>query len=57
MKIIDISCIQSVVCLAPDTQYGKSFQDGSENDRWYLMEKPGLKLSLAVGREEILTDE
>jgi len=57
MKIIDIHCIQSVVCLVPDTQYSKYFQDGSENNRWYLMEKPGLKLSLAVGREEILTNE
>src|SRR6202453_1448493 len=45
MIIIDISCIQSIVCLAPDKQYGKFFQDGTEDDRWYMLEKPGLKLS------------
>lgn len=56
MQVIDIKCIDSVVCLAPDQQYGKSIQDGTENDRWYMTEKPGLKLSQAVGLEEILTE-
>ena len=54
--IIDISCIQSVVCPAPDKQYGKFFQDGTKDDHWYMLEKPGLKLSQAVGQDEILTD-
>jgi len=57
MRIIDIESIQSVVCLAPDKQYGKFYQDGTEDDRWYMSEKPGLKLSQMVGRGEILTDD
>src|SRR5882762_4926079 len=56
MIIFDISCIQSVVCLAPDKQYRKFFQDGTEDDHWYMSEKPGLKLSQAVRQGEILTD-
>ncbi|KAL1699540.1 hypothetical protein EV121DRAFT_284020 [Schizophyllum commune] len=36
--------IKSVVMMAPDPSYGKFHQDGTENNRWYLMEKPGLKL-------------
>ena len=55
MMIIDIGCIQSVVCLAPDKQYGKFIQDGTEDNCWYMSEKPGLKLSQAVGRGQILT--
>jgi hypothetical protein len=57
MRVIDITCIQSVVALAPDHQYGKFFQDGTETDRWYMSEKPGLKLSQTVGLEEIMTEE
>jgi hypothetical protein len=56
MRIIDIACIQSVVCLAPDKQYRKFFQDGTENNHWYMSEKPGLKLSQVIGRGEILTN-
>jgi hypothetical protein len=55
MMIIDIGCIQSVVCLAPDKQYVKFIQDGTEDDHWYMSEKPGLKLSQTVGRAQILT--
>ncbi|KAI4293979.1 hypothetical protein K525DRAFT_291554 [Schizophyllum commune Loenen D] len=36
--------IKSVVMMAPDPSYGKFHQDGTEDNRWYLMEKPGLKL-------------
>lgn len=57
MRVVDIKSIQSVVCLAPDRQYGKFFQDGTEDDRWYLSEKPGLKISQAVGLEELLEEE
>jgi hypothetical protein len=39
MTIINISCIQSIVCLAPDKQYGKFFQDGTEDNHWYMSEK------------------
>lgn len=38
--------------MAPDPRYGTVFQDGSEKDRYYLMEKPGLKLGRLFGWEE-----
>lgn len=56
-RVIDIKIINSVVMMAPDQQYSKTFQDGSQNDRWYLMEKPGLKLSASVGVEEVIVEE
>ena len=43
--------------MAPDQQYPKFFQDGTQTDRWYLMEKPGLKLSKMIGIEEVMADE
>ena len=45
VEIIQIKDIQSTVMMAPDKQYGKSIQDGTEGNRWYLMERPGLKLT------------
>ena len=29
--------------MAPDTRYAE--KDGTEQDRWYMMEKPGRRLS------------
>jgi hypothetical protein len=57
VQVIDVNCIQSVVMMAPDQRYKLLYQDGSENDRWYLMEKPGVKLSHMMGTEEIMTEE
>ncbi|KAJ7116179.1 hypothetical protein C8R46DRAFT_931187, partial [Mycena filopes] len=57
IRVIDTSSIKSVVMMAPDERYKTRFLDGTENDRWYLMEKPGLKLSERVGLEELLTEE
>ncbi|KAL1681733.1 hypothetical protein EV122DRAFT_287879 [Schizophyllum commune] len=44
VRVVDVQQIKSVVMMAPDPSYGKFHQDGTENNRWYLMEKPGLKL-------------
>jgi hypothetical protein len=38
--------------MAPDHQYRHYRTDGSEVDRWFLMEKPGLKLASLAGSEE-----
>jgi hypothetical protein len=57
VRVIDIKSIQSVVMLAPDEQYAKSFKDGSELDRFFLMEKPGLKLMEMTGVGENLVPE
>lgn len=57
IRVIDIDSIQSVVMMAPDEQYGSTFKDGSEVDRWYLMEKPGIKIAKMAGSEEFMTEE
>ena len=45
IEAIQVKDIQSTVMMAPDKQYGKTIQDGTENNRWYLMERPGLRLT------------
>ncbi|GAW10278.1 hypothetical protein LENED_012525 [Lentinula edodes] len=52
VRAFDIKSISAVVMMAPDPRYGTVFQDGSEKDRYYLMEKPGLKLGRLFGWEE-----
>lgn len=54
VRVIDIECIKSVVMMAPDQRFKYFCQDGSEYDRWYLMEKPGVKL---LGSEELMEEE
>jgi hypothetical protein len=57
IRVIDVNTIKSVVMMAPDERYKTRFHDGTEVDRWYLMEKPGLKLTERVGLEELLSEE
>lgn len=38
--------------MAPDKRYGISYHDGTEVNRWFLMEKRGLKVSSMVGLHE-----
>ncbi|KAJ7705824.1 hypothetical protein B0H16DRAFT_1346030 [Mycena metata] len=57
VRVIDVDCIQSAVMLAPDQQYPKVHHDGSELNRWYLMEKPGLKLLERMEVAEVLVAE
>jgi hypothetical protein len=52
IEVIKIKDIQSTVMMAPDKQYQNSIQDGTENNRWYLMERPGLKLTELPERPE-----
>ncbi len=40
VRAIDIKSIESVVMMAPDNRYLPY-----EADRWFMMEKPGLKIS------------
>lgn len=56
IQVVDVTSIKSVVMMAPDERYKTRFQDGTELDRWFCMEKPGLKLSERVGLEEFLAD-
>ena len=55
--VIDLKTIDAVVTMAPDPTYQKFYQDGTEVDRWYLTEKPGLKLSQMIGIEEDAVEE
>lgn len=57
LRVVDIKSITAAVMMAPDETYKTRIHDGSEVDRWYLMEKPGLKLSQRVGLEELMTEE
>lgn len=52
ITVIDIKKIQSVVMMAPDKIYQHHFRDGTEGDRWFLVEKPGLKVMTLMGNEE-----
>jgi hypothetical protein len=49
MLVVDVKTIQSAVCIAPDKRYGRRYQDGTEKNRWYMSERPGLKLSSMIG--------
>ena len=57
IRVVDIKAIKATVMLALDQRYPLFFNDGSEVDRWYLMEKPGLKLSQMIGLDVLMTDE
>ncbi|KAJ7588206.1 hypothetical protein C8J56DRAFT_727546, partial [Mycena floridula] len=47
--VVNVTQIQSCVAVIPDMQYGKQHQDGTEKDRWYLGERPGLTLTGMIG--------
>ncbi|KAJ7783928.1 hypothetical protein DFH07DRAFT_727206 [Mycena maculata] len=57
VRVIDIDSILAAVMLAPDEQYANTYHDGSELNRWYLMEKPGLKLMAMMGIGQELVPE
>jgi hypothetical protein len=52
VRVIPVKDIDSVVMMAPDKGYGMFYHDGTEANRWFLMEKPGLKMSSMVGLHE-----
>jgi hypothetical protein len=45
IRVINLLTIASCVMMAPDNQYRHLRTDGSEIDRWFMVEKPGLKLA------------
>lgn len=53
VQVIPAKDIQSVVMIAPDQMYSRRHNDGSEKNRYYLMEKPGAKLSSMIGLQEV----
>jgi len=57
LRIIDIKTINSVVMMAPDDGYKSWVHDGSEVNRWYLMQMPGLKVLQRAGVVEHTSEE
>lgn len=47
-----VESIDSCVMMGPDEQYRHYRDDESAEDRWFLMEKPGLKLANMMGYQE-----
>ncbi len=56
IHIINIKKIESVVAMVLDCSYGLTHQDGTQDNWWVLMEKPGLKMSSMVGIDECLDE-
>lgn len=48
IKVINAKSIVAVVAMVPDRQYQDWRRDGTEEDRWMLVEKPGLKLTQRI---------
>ncbi|PBK73221.1 hypothetical protein ARMSODRAFT_1068079 [Armillaria solidipes] len=49
---VNIHDIESVVMMALDRRYGLHFQDGTQDSRWYMMERPNLRLAHMTGWSE-----
>jgi hypothetical protein len=57
IRVIEATSIVSCVTLAPDHQYANYRTDGSELDRWLLMEKPGLKLASYIAGDDDMDED
>ncbi|KAK1216301.1 hypothetical protein PQX77_021077 [Marasmius sp. AFHP31] len=57
VRMTDAKDILSVVMMAPDPRYKHAVQDGTEVDRWFMMEKPGLKILSLQGYKEAADNE
>lgn len=49
---INAKKIRSVVMMAQDPIYRELYQDGTEDNRWFCVEKPGLKIDEMTGYNE-----
>lgn len=56
IRVFNVKSIRSAVMMAPDTRYIHKFKggptDGTEVNRWFLMQKPGLKIGSMMGYSE-----
>lgn len=57
IRVIEVTSMVSCVMMAPDDQYHHHRADGSEIDRWFLMEKPGLKLASWTGASDNMDED
>ncbi|KAL0056617.1 hypothetical protein AAF712_016777 [Marasmius tenuissimus] len=56
VHVVEVKDILSVVIMAPDPRYKTKIQDGTENNRWFMVEKPGLTISALQGFNEAEND-
>lgn len=52
VQVIPLSRIQSVVMMAPNEQIRKALPEHADESWWYLMERPGLKITSLIGLTE-----
>jgi hypothetical protein len=59
LKFIDVKTIQSVVAMIPHSKPAMAGQqsDSESDDRFFLVEKPGLDVAIMAGVEEELPAE
>ncbi|KAJ6489577.1 hypothetical protein C8R47DRAFT_1215388 [Mycena vitilis] len=57
LRVVNIKQLSACVTMAPDHQYAIYRSDGSEIDRWFLMQKPGCKLAYYTRPEESMEVE
>ena len=57
IQAFNVKTITSVVMMAPDLIYPNFFHDNSTSSRFFLMEKPGLKLLTMVGLDGEVEEE
>ncbi|KAJ8089116.1 hypothetical protein PM082_014364 [Marasmius tenuissimus] len=56
VHVVEVKDILSVVIMAPDLRYRTKIQDGTEDNRWFMVEKPGLAISALQGYNEAEND-
>ncbi len=53
LQFVDVHCIKQVVMMAPDPHYKVVYSGtGDTEDRWHMMQKPGVALLGMMGIEE-----
>jgi hypothetical protein len=57
LELVPISKIESVVMMAPNDQIKNVYPEVAHEDWWYLMERPGLKMTEYIGLTEQLNEE
>jgi len=57
LVFIPVKNIRQLVMMAPDPCYGLDHTDGTEKDRWYMMQKPGAGLFDRLGFTEEEQDD
>jgi hypothetical protein len=52
VQVVSVKGIQAVVAAVPDLQFKKRFGLDKDSNRWYIAERPGLKITSRIGEVE-----